>query len=459
MAATELELFLVLFQMICVIAVFAYLFTRSRFFAEVLDGHPVIKTQIILTLFFGAISIYGTISGIEVYGAIINVRDLGPMVAGLTCGPWVGLGAGLIGAAYRLSLGGFTAYSCSLATVLAGLFGGLIWLWNKKKFVSIRIAVLFAAGMEVLHMLLTLAICRPFDQAVAVVSTVAIPMILANSLGMFIFAFIVTNLIEERKMRGERDSLLREMERKRTELAIATEIQQSFLPDTLPQVQGFDLAGKSVMAKEVGGDFFDVIPFEVMSLQKGRHGILIADVSGKGIPAAIFMALSRVVVRANALWHTDPADVLRDANATITQDSRSSMFVTLFYGVLNAEDREFTYTNAGHNRPLLIRHTTGVIEELMGSGIALGVDDHATYTSQKVVLSQGDVLLLYTDGVTEAINPEGELFGESRLKDVLSAHQNQTTAEIIDAVLGAVNEFAGNQPQEDDITLLVLKAV
>ena len=150
MAATELETFLVLFQMICVIAVVAYIFTRSRFFAEVLDGHPLIKTQIILTLFFGAVSIYGTISGIEVYGAIINVRDLGPMVAGLTCGPVVGLGAGLIGALYRLSLGGFTAYSCSLATVLAGLFGGLIWLWNKKKFVSIRIAVLFAAGMEVL---------------------------------------------------------------------------------------------------------------------------------------------------------------------------------------------------------------------------------------------------------------------------------------------------------------------
>ncbi len=459
MATTELETFLVLFQMICVIAVVAYIFTRSRYFAEVLDGHPVIKTQIILTLFFGAVSIYGTISGIEVNGAIVNVRDLGPMVGGLTCGPVVGLGAGLIGALYRLSLGGFTAYSCSLATVLAGLFGGLIWLWNGRKFVSIRIAVLFAAGMEVLHMLLALAICRPFDEAVAVVSVITLPMVLANVLGMFIFAFIVTNLIAERKMRGERDALLREMERKKTELAIAMEIQQSFLPDTLPPIPGFDLAGKSVMAKEVGGDFFDVIPFEVISLRKGRYGLLIADVSGKGIPAAIFMALSRVVVRANALWHTDPADVLRDANATITQDSRSSMFVTLFYGVLNAGDRELTYANAGHNRPLLIRHTAETIDELEGSGIALGVDDHATYTSQKVTLSLGDVLLLYTDGVTEAINPAGELFGEARLKDVLFAQQNQTAAEIVEAVLGAVTEFSGSQPQEDDITLLVIRAV
>ncbi|MDP3565462.1 MAG: LytS/YhcK type 5TM receptor domain-containing protein, partial [Methanoregula sp.] len=297
MDATIFSSLLVMLQLICVIVVVAYLLTRSRLFLEVLDGHPTIKTQIILILVFGILSIYGTVNGVEMLGAIVNVRDLGPMLAGLLGGPLVGLGAGLIGAAYRGTLGGVTVVSCSLATVLAGLFGGFIWMACKRRFCGIKVAVVFAILMEGLHCLLTLLIVRPFDQALAITSTIALPMILANTAGMFIFAFIIENLQNERRMQVERDTLLREMERKNTELAIAAEIQQSFLPDTITQIEGFEIAAKSLMAKEVGGDFFDVIPFEVIPLKKGTMGIMIADVSGKGIPAALFMALSRIVVR------------------------------------------------------------------------------------------------------------------------------------------------------------------
>ena len=160
---------IVLLQLISVIIVVAYLLTRSRIFPEILDGHPTLKTQLIMILLFGALSIYGTLSGIEFMGAQINVRDLGPMLAGLLGGPLVGLGAGLIGAAHRMTMGGFTVYPCSLATVLAGLFGGLIWLFYQRKFAGIMIAVLFAIIMEGFHMTLVLLICRPFDQALAVV--------------------------------------------------------------------------------------------------------------------------------------------------------------------------------------------------------------------------------------------------------------------------------------------------
>lgn len=190
--------------MICVIVVVAYLLTRSKLFLDVLKGHPALKTQIILILIFGILSIYGTVSGVEMLGAIVNVRDLGPMVAGLIGGPFVGLGAGLIGAAYRGTLGGVTVIPCSLATILAGLFGGIIWLLFKRKFCGITIAVLFAIVMEGLHMLLTLLIVRPFDQALTITSTVALPMILANATGMFIFAFIIENLQNEHRMQAER---------------------------------------------------------------------------------------------------------------------------------------------------------------------------------------------------------------------------------------------------------------
>jgi len=198
----------VLLQLMCVIIVAAYLLTRSRIFPEILEGHPTVKTRVILVVLFGALSVYGTISGIDFLGSVVNVRDLGPMLAGLLAGPWVGIGAGLIGAAYRFSMGGITVYSCSVTAVFAGLFGGLIWLHCKRQFAGWKIAVLFAILMEVFHMVLTLLIARPFDAALAVVNRVYLPMIIANAVGMYVFCVMVENVRTERKLQAERDVLL-----------------------------------------------------------------------------------------------------------------------------------------------------------------------------------------------------------------------------------------------------------
>ena len=444
---------MVMLQLICVIVVVAYLMTRSKFFLEVLDGHSTIKTQIILILVFGILSIYGTVSGVEMLGAIVNVRDLGPMVAGLIGGPVVGLGAGLIGAVYRGSLGGVTVIPCSLATILAGLFGGIIWMGFRRKFCGITIAVLFAILMEGLHMLLTLLIVRPFDQALTITSSVALPMILANAVGMFIFAFIIENLQNERKMQAERDTLLREMERKNTELAIAAEIQQSFLPDSITQIEGFEVAAKSVMAKEVGGDFFDVIP-----LKKGTMGIMIADVSGKGIPAALFMALSRIVVRVNATWYMDrPAMAISNANAIIAADSKAGMFVTLFYGILEEDNYTLTYVNAGHNPPIICHSDDEHLTELTATGIAIGALSDAEYTAATATLKAGDIIVLYTDGITEAENAQQDMFGEERLNEVIRACRKQPAEEIITTIIESVRTFTGGFAQSDDITLMVIR--
>ena len=460
MTPTILDSLLVLLQLMCVIVVVAYLMTRSRFFASVLDGHPAIKIQILLTLIFGALSVYGTISHVEVLGAIVNVRDLGPMVGGLVGGPLVGLGAGLIGAAYRGTLGGFTVLPCVMATILAGLLGGLIWLANGRRFVGMTVAVVFAILMESLHMLLTLAICRPFAAAVEVVANVALPMILANAAGVFIFAFIITNLENERRTQGERDALIREMERKDTELAIAAEIQQSFLPDTIPQVEGFEIAARSVMAKEVGGDFFDVIPFEVIPPAKERIAILIADVSGKGIPAALFMALSRIVIRANATWYRDqPVLAIRHASNLIAADSRSGMFVTLFYGIIDSNTRSLTYVNAGHNPPIILRSSDGTFTQLGATGIAVGVMPDAEYQSDVCPLATGDIVVMYTDGITEATNEGEQMFGEDRLRDVIRAVSGDHAEEILARVIDAVRLFTGRHSQSDDITLMVIRVV
>jgi len=448
------DMFLVLLQMICVIIVVAYLITRTASFTQVLDGIFTWKGQATLILLFGALSIYGTESGITILGATANVRDLGPMVGGLACGPVVGLGAGLIGAAYRFSLGGFTAVSCSAATVLAGLFGGLIFILAGRRFIGMHGAVLFAIGMEAFHMGITLLLCRPFDQALGVVEGVAVPMIAANAIGVFIFAFIIANLITERQTKEERDAFLSELERKKAELRIAHEIQMSFLPERLPDVPGFELAALSLPAKEVGGDFYDAIP-----LPGGRTALAIADVSGKGVPAALFMALSRTVLRANALVSRGAREAIREANVLIAEDAKSGMFVTVFYAVADPIERTLTYVNAGHNPPLLFRAGGGRPEELKGTGIILGVMPEAEYGEETIHLKSGDLVLLYTDGVTEAINPGEEQFGEARLIETVASSLDRSPAGIVENVRDAVMEFSGDEPQFDDLTLMALRVV
>jgi sigma-B regulation protein RsbU (phosphoserine phosphatase) len=250
------------------------------------------------------------------------------------------------------------------------------------------------------------------------------------------------------------------MERKNTELAIAAEIQQSFLPDTIPQIEGYDIAARSVMAKEVGGDFFDVIPLEVIPLGTGKLGIMIADVSGKGIPAALFMALSRIVVRVNATWYASkPALAIRDANTIIANDSKSGMFVTLFYGVLDSTTRAFTYVNAGHNPPLHYRASDGTLTELETTGIAMGALSDAKYTQESVQMAPGDILVLYTDGVTEAENAQLEMFDLEPLKKVILASRTLSSKDIIQEILNAVRTFSGDQPQSDDLTLMVIRSL
>jgi PAS domain S-box-containing protein len=257
----------------------------------------------------------------------------------------------------------------------------------------------------------------------------------------------------------ERIQIEQKLARSSAELQIAAEIQQSFLPETLPDIRGFDIAARSIMAKEVGGDFFDVIPFEVIPLEMGKYGILIADVSGKGVPAALFMALSRIVVRVNALWHRDPAKAIGFANDIITADSKAGMFVTLFYGSLSEKDRTLTYVNAGHNPPLMYRCRTKTFKELMPTGIFLGGLEHQVYSSRTVEIGAGDIIVLYTDGITESINGEEEMFGEDRLRTIIQEHSGLPAKGILEKILEEVNSFAVGQPQFDDITLMVIKGV
>jgi sigma-B regulation protein RsbU (phosphoserine phosphatase) len=453
MDTSILSLLLVLLEKMCVVVVFAYLLVRSKFFQEILENKFTLANQLFLIVTFGLLAIYGTYAGITFNGAVANIRDIGPVIAGLVGGPVIGIGAGLIGGIHRYYVGGFTAVSCSISTVIAGAVAGMIYWLNRKKFIGVPGAIVVSLAMVSMDTGLALLIDRPFSEALRVVSGVSLPMLAANTVGTAIFAFIITNTIREKKVAAERDNYRAELERKRTELNIARDIQMSFLPDSLPKLKGYDIAAMSIPANEVGGDFYDFI-----QISDNKLGLTIADVSGKSVPAALFMALSREVVRSSAVWGADAVSVINTANTLITEDSRSGMFVTLFYAVLEKNERSLTYVNAGHNPPVLLNGTTGEIRMLKSKGIALGAMEGTEFEEVSVSLESGTTIVFYTDGVTEANNNAGELFGEERLYDVIRKNSNLTAQGMIDAIRSAVESYCEDAQQADDITLMVLKA-
>jgi serine phosphatase RsbU (regulator of sigma subunit) len=244
-----------------------------------------------------------------------------------------------------------------------------------------------------------------------------------------------------------------ELERKKAELQVAADIQQAFLPKDLPRIAGFDIAATNIPAREVGGDFFDVF------LEGGgKYALVIADVAGKGVPASLFMALSRTAVRIVSRWERSALRVLTSSNSIFIEDSGSVSFVSMFYGILDPEERVLSYVNAGHNPPLLL-HPDGTMEELSPTGPVVGLLDDPAYTEQEIRFQTGDVLVMYTDGVTEAIDSSSAMFSEERLRAVVKGSAGLPADGIVRAVREAVTAFCGKAPQFDDITILVLKVL
>jgi serine phosphatase RsbU (regulator of sigma subunit) len=237
----------------------------------------------------------------------------------------------------------------------------------------------------------------------------------------------------------------------RRELDIARNIQQSMLPRTFPERADLTLFAEMLPAREVGGDFYDFFLIDDSHL-----GVVVGDVSGKGVPAALFMAVSRTVLRSVALEKTPPGECLRRTNALLCLDNSAELFVTVFYGVLDTHTGEFAYSNGGHNPPYVVRGAGGV-EPLAGTGgVVLGVFDDLDYREGRVALRPGDAVFLYTDGVTEAMDAEGNLFSDTRLEAVLTAHGRATPEVVTRAVVDEVRDYAASVPQSDDITAMAV---
>ena len=452
-------IFISLVNSMSVVMVVAYLVSRMPFVCEILDGKINAKNKALLIVFFGLFSVYGTISGVQFLGAVANTRYIGPVIGGMLGGPIVGLGAGLIGGVHRFFFGAaFTHVSSSVSTVVIGLAAGLLFSLHKKRtgqIVGVIHVTLFACAAQVYHLAQILAFEKPFEQALESVIKIGIPMIITNTSGAAIFAFIIANHLRERKTMAERDSYLQAKERIESELRVATDIQMSMVPrvfTTVPSREEVELFASLKPAKEVGGDLYD---FAVV--QDDFLYFTVGDVSDKGVPAALFMAVTKTLLKAMAVLNLPPDEVLAQANREIALENDALMFVTVFCGKLNLKTGELVYSNAGHNPPLLLRQG-GEVEWLkMPTGLVLGVDQEARYETMAVQLAAGDCVLAYTDGVTEAMNPAHQLFSEARLLQTAQSVARSSVHDIVTAVVAAVHEHASGEKQSDDITVLVAR--
>jgi len=266
---------------------------------------------------------------------------------------------------------------------------------------------------------------------------------------------IITGITQQIALAIQNERLVQEMvvrERLEREVQLAREIQTTFLPSQMPKVPGWQIGARWQTAREVGGDFYDIFP-----LGRDRMGLAIADVSDKGLPAALYMTVARTLIRAFSNGARSAAAVLERVNKPLVADTPQSMFVTAAYAMLWPETGQLLYANAGHNRPLLLRAGSQTIEQLPKGGMAMGVMRSSPLEEYHLLLEPGDCLVMFTDGVTECFSPENEAYGDGRLLETLQRCIGLDVEAVLNAIVDSLAEFRSTAPTSDDMTLLAIR--
>ena len=438
-----------MFGTLAVIMVIAAFIGGSDLFGKFFDTNEKWKYILLAGVLGGAFGIYGTISGVTMSGsgAVISVRDIGPMLAGFMGGPLGGLIGGLVCGFHRYFMGGLTATACVVATCSIGLISGLI----SRKFHEVlrtpKFALLIGALMECLHLSIVLILVKPYETALDIVRQIAFPFILINAVGFALLISMMTYIERQREITIAQSRL-------QSELEVATVIQHSLLPpinNDYPGRKEFDISASMEPAKEVGGDFYDFF-----FVGPDRMAILIADVSGKGIPAALFMATSKLTLQNCLRDIPDLAEAVSAANRNLCSNNEAEMFVTAWIGVLDIPTGHMEFVCAGHNPPLIITEDGAEFIRTKPCFVLAGMDG-IKYRKESIDLKQGDTLFLYTDGVTEAENEYHELFTEKRLKSCLNNIKGEAPEKIINRIRSDVTSHVHGYEQFDDITMVCLK--
>jgi sigma-B regulation protein RsbU (phosphoserine phosphatase) len=269
------------------------------------------------------------------------------------------------------------------------------------------------------------------------------------------FATRVMAIISARLSRRTESEVMRQSFQR--ELSIGRKMQRSLLPQKMPQIPGWDFAAYYDTAWQVGGDFYDFIPLDEEDSGPSQIWMVIADVTGKGVPAALYMAVARTLIRAETGKGKSPGQVLHRVNELILSDNRSPLFLSVLLAMLDVQTGAITYASAGHNPPLCYRRSTGEVEELPVHGYLLGAFAGVFFSEEHAFLEPGDTLILYTDGVSEARDEQGSFFGIERLKSAVAAAGECPVEQMVQALVTAVSEFTGAIPQADDMTIVAVQ--
>lgn len=398
-------------------------------------------------VFGGLFGIYGNISAVPYNGALISVRDIGPMLSGFIGGPVSGLIAGAIAGGHRLTMGGSTAVACVVATTIIGLSCGLISHFCPNVLKKVWWVLLIGVGMEMFHLGVVLVLVRPFSNALDIVKQIALPFVTVNALGIASMMGIIHFFENQQALSMERERL-------KSELEVASVIQHSLLPELNERYPGrpeVSVCASMQAAKQVGGDFYDVF-----FVAQDKLAFVIGDVSGKGVPAALFMASSKTILQNCLRDIPTPAEAFFTANNVLCDKNEAEMFVTVWAGVMDLKDGTLTYASAGHNPPVLLHDGKADFLKTKNGFVLAGMEN-VKYCEATIRLEKGDALFLYTDGVTEATTQDNEFYGDDRLLACLSDCVNDAPEAILEKVKASLDDFVGTAEQFDDITMLGLR--
>lgn len=439
----------------CVLIVIAYFLIRSERTYTTPHRPQGVREFVVLSLIFGAFSLYAGMNAIKAFDAVVSLRHTGPIVGGFIAGPWVGMVAGMIGAVDRYLQGGPSMPSAVLAVILAGTTAGLyVQYFKKNRKIEVWEAAVFTAVYELSAGLLTLAFVPDLDEAIRIEQGIRVPLVIGNAVGVALFVGCVKILAQERDTRETKKQI-------ESELNVARSIQMSMVPKifpTFPNIREFELHAMMQPAKEVGGDFYNFI-----SIDAERFCFMVGDVSGKGVPASLYMAVAKTLLESEArsLQGRDCSAIMARANEGLCRDNHQCMFVTVLLGVLNVGTGEVEFCSAGHMAPFVLRQDGTVSLPACRSGVALGVMEEMPFPSQRLTLAPGEGLVLYTDGVSEAFSATGEMFGDEGLAKTLRRSVGPgaipSAPDLTQAIAESVDRFAVGAPQSDDITILVFK--
>lgn len=441
------EYFIDMAGTLAIILVVAAIISGSDLLAKLKTEKNNWKYVVLVGLLGGIFGVYGNISGLSFQGAVISVRDIGPILAGVTGGPVGGLLAGVIAGVHRYTMGGITAAPCVVATCCIGLACGFLGEKMQNKLIKPWWAFLVGAAMELFHLGVVLLMVRPWETAIGIVKAIIVPFVLINAAGFTLMILMMRYVQQRRIMSMEKGRMM-------SDLKTATVIQHSLLPpitDSYPGRKEIDMAAYMDAAKEVGGDFYDFF-----FVDQDHLAFLIGDVSGKSIPGALFMVRSKQVLQSCIRDLKPLSRAIMAANDHLCENNEAEMFVTAWMGVLELSTGHLCFVNAGHNPPVLLSGGEESWLKRKGGFVLAGMEG-IPYREECLELKPGDKLFLYTDGVTEAEDKDHNLYGEDRLMECLKSHRLARMEKIIQAVKLDLASHVQDAEQFDDITMLCLE--